>query len=437
MVPMHGVGGRQDLPLPFGVLLAGAAVAVVASFVVLALAWRSARHPGPDAGLVLPRLTAVVDAVPLRWVVRGLGLAVAGWAGLALLAGPDELTNPIFGFLYVWVWVGLVPVSLLLGAVWPTLNPLRTLHLLGCRFLQRDPGEGMYRLPGRVGIWPAAVGLFAFVYLELVAPERATIPVVLLFVAVYVVALLLGSVLFGQRWFAAADPFEAYATLMSHLSPWGRGRDRLLRLRSPLTNLDGFVAGPGTVAFVAVLLGSTAYDGFSNSTLWVSWVQQQDLPTVLTATLMLVGMIAVVVLSYRGAVWAAGRLSGSPLAADPGLFIQSLLPIALGYVVAHYLTLLVFEGQRTAILWSDPLNRGWDVFGTAGRAVDYTLADYPGTIGVVQAGAVVAGHVLGIIVAHDRAIAVSAPARAVRGQLPMLAVMVGYTLVGLLLLFSQ
>ena len=88
-------------------------------------------------------------------------------------------------------------------------------------------------------------------------------------------------------------------------------------------------------------------------------------------------------------------------------------------------------------MWSDPLARGWDVFGTAGRDVDYTLADYPALIAVVQAGAVVVGHIVGIVAAHDRAVTVSPPRRAAVGQLPMLVVMVGYTLTGLLLLFSQ
>lgn len=436
IVPLHGVGGRQDLPLPFGLVLTGAAVAVIASFLVLAVARRSARLVSPDGGVRLPRLTAAADSALLRWSVRGFGLAMAGWAMMALLLGPDQLINPIFGFLYVWVWVGLVPLSLLLGPVWRTLSPLRTLHLLACRLLRLSPHDGVYWLPGGVGLWPAAVGLFGFVYLELVAPDRVTIPVVLLFVALYVVTLLMGSVLFGQRWFAAADPFEAYATLMAHLSPWGRGRDGVLRLRRPLHNLADFVAGPGAVAFVAVLLGSTAYDGFSNSTLWVVWVQQQSLPTTVAATLAMTAMMTVVAASYLSAVWLAERVTRSPLAGEPGLFIHSLLPIALGYVVAHYLTLFIFEGQRTAILWSDPLGRGWDVFGTAHREVSYALADSPGVIAVAQAGAVVAGHIVGIVAAHDRALTVSPPGRAVAGQLPMLVVMVGYTVAGLLLLFS-
>ena len=438
LIPLHGIGGRQDLPLPFPVVLAAAVAAVVASFVVLALAWPTSRYSGTGSGVALPTLTRILDHPALRWAVRLFGLAAAAWAGMALLFGPDRLTNPFFGFLYVWIWVGLVPVSLLLGPVWRTLSPFRTLHLLAAQAVRRPADRGaLGRLPPRVGLWPAAILLFSFVWLELVAPDRTTIPIVLLWVAIYVAVLALGGVLFGQRWYAAADPFEAYATLMAKLSPWGRNDQQTIVARPPLANLATLVARPGTVAFVAILLGSTAFDGFSNSTSWITWLQEEPRPTVLVSTAALVGMIAIVVVTYRLAVFLSGRLTGSAVAGEPGTFIHSLIPIALGYVIAHYLTLSLFEGQRTLILWSDPLALGWNVFGTAEWGVGLALFNYATAIAVAQAGAVVGGHVLGIVAAHDRAIAVSPPDRAVIGQIPMLLVMVGYTLGGLWLLFSQ
>ena len=108
------------------------------------------------------------------WVNAALFMA------MALLYGQDLLTNPIFGFIYVWMWVGLVPISLLFGSVWRTLNPLRIVHILACRLLGADPTHGVARLPARVGRWPAAIGLFGVVWLELVAPDRVTIPILLL-----------------------------------------------------------------------------------------------------------------------------------------------------------------------------------------------------------------------------------------------------------------
>jgi len=437
MVPLHGIGGRQDLPIPFNLVLIGAMLAVLASFAVLSFTWRSTRFAARGQGVALPRLTRVVDGPGTRMVVRVLGLAVAGWATWALLAGPDNLTNPIFGFVYVWLWIGLVPVSLVFGAVWPTLSPGRTLHLVVCRLLRTDPDEGAFTLPDGVGVWPGVVGLFGFVYLELVAPDRTTIAVLLLAAAAYVAVLACGAVLFGQRWFAAADPFEVYARLMARLSVWGRDPQGTIVLRSPLASLASFVPAAGTVAFVTVLIGSTAFDGLSNSTGWISWVQQQPLEPITVASYSLVALVTVAAVTFIAAARLGGRLVRSPLAGEPGLFVHALLPIALGYVTAHYLTLFVFEGQRTLALWSDPLGRGWNVFGTATVEVSYAFAAYPAVIATIQAGAVVLGHVAGIVAAHDRAVEVSPAGRAAVSQAPMVLVMVGYTGLALLLLFAQ
>jgi hypothetical protein len=125
-------------------------------------------------------------------------------------------------------------------------------------------------------VWPAAVGLFAFTWLELVAPERATLPVLQSWFALYVVILGFGAVLFGDRWFTASDPFEAYALLMARLSPLGRRSDGAIVVRLPLDNLDGLTPRPGLVALVSALLGSTAYDGYSNSSSWIGWAQNTN-----------------------------------------------------------------------------------------------------------------------------------------------------------------
>lgn len=437
LVPMHGVGGRQDLPLPFGVVLAAAAVALVVSFLVLAGGWRRPRCTSGDDQTRLVRLTRFVDSRAVRAGGQLLGLTVSGWALLALLVGGDTATNPIFGFVYVWVWVGLVPLTLLLGPFWPRVSPLRTLHAAACRFVGSDPDRGVSDLPAGVGVWPAVVGLLGFVWLELIAPDRASVPVLTLAVAAYVAFLVCGAVFYGSAWFAAADPFEVYSTTLARMSVWDRSADGYVVIRTPLTNLAALVPRPGLVGFVVVLLGSTAYDGFSNTLLWRSWVQQQQVPGVLVATAALLGIIAAVALAFVGATRLAGRWSRVPLAGEPALFLHSLVPIALGYVTAHYLTLFWFEGQRTAILFSDPLSRGWNVFGTAELAVDYGLATWPALIAVVQAGAVVVGHVVGIVTAHDRALELAPRRQAAVGQVPMLVVMVGYTLTGLGLLFAQ
>jgi hypothetical protein len=437
LLPLHGIGGRQDLPVPFGMAVGAAAVAIAVSFVVLALAWRSPRYRGNASGKPLPAaITRTVDSTWFRWIVRLVGLAIFLYAGVALLFGVDRLTNPIFGFIYILVWVGLVPISLVLGPVWRTLNPLRTLHLLLSKALRQPPSKGLLELPARLGLWPAALGIFAFTWLELVAPDRATLPVLQEWLALYFVITMFGAILFGDRWFSTGDPFEVYASLIARLSPWGRRTDGALVIRRPLENLDGMKAQPGLVGMVAALLGSTAYDGFSNSTAWVGWAQNTDYSMTLLGTLALICFMLFVLVTYSSATLLAGRLSDSSRTRLPGLFAHSVVPIAFGYVVAHYLTLLILEGQRTLIYLSDPLSNGANIFGTGLLGLNTSITNHSTMIATIQVCAVVAGHLMGVISAHDRAVALFPRHRALAGQVPLLVVMVAYTAGGLLLLFA-
>ena len=120
----------------------------------------------------------------------------------------------------------------------------------------------------------------------------------------------------------------------------------------------------------------------------------------------------------------------------PRLMAGSVVPIAIGYAVAHYTTLLIVEGQRTAINFSDPLGLGWNVFGSAEMGVNSGVFNHATLVAFIQLAAIVTGHVLGIVSAHEKSLALLRPADALRGQWPMLVVMVFYTCSGLLLLFS-
>ncbi len=229
------------------------------SFSVLGLAWRSPRFDASTQGLSVPRLQRLVDSLGWSTIVRGVGLLFAGYVVLAALAGPDLLINPAFGVVYSWLWVGLIPASLLFGPV------IRTLHLLASRARGADPEDGPVALPGWVGCWPAAGGLLAFTWLELASPNSTSMHAVQTWFASYLVIVGVGAMLFGNQWFAAADPFEVYSTLVAYLSVFGRRTDGALVLRSPLRNLHGVAVRPGLVAVVCVLFGSTVFDSFRDS----------------------------------------------------------------------------------------------------------------------------------------------------------------------------
>jgi hypothetical protein len=149
----------------------------------------------------------------------------------------------------------------------------------------------------------------------------------------------------------------------------------------------------------------------------------------------LAACVALVAAAYLAAVSAARLLGASeqPLA---GAFVASLVPIALAYAVAHYFSLLVLQGQFAVPLFSDPFGWDWDLFGTADFRPNLRVLT-PSLVWYVQVGALVVGHGLGLVLAHDRAVSLfSSSARAVRTQYALLALMVLYTVGGLWLLAS-
>ncbi len=357
----HGVGARHDLPLPVDLVLQGSAVALLASFLALGLLWTgprfSAVEPGPGR-----------DWWPLRLLVAvGLVLVPAqAWPHLV----------------FVLVWVGVAVLSMLLGPVWRVVNPLR----LAARVTL---GRAY---PERLGHWPAALGLLAFTWVELVSPDALP-----WFLVAHAVVNVAGGVVFGGTWFERADGFEVFSTLLGRLSPL-RG--------NPFRALVATPVRPGLVAVVAVLLGSTAFDSVGSSPTW----ERLSVPDT-------IGLVAAVAL-VAGSYLAACRSFGGELA-------HSMVPIVAGYVVAHYFSLLAVEGQRAVAL----------LFGITGFTPDDTVAP-PVLVASVQVGAVLAGHLLAVVSAHDRALRLLPPGRHLTGQVPLLVLMVGYTSGGLALLFA-
>jgi hypothetical protein len=432
----HGIGGRQDLPLPLEHALAGAVVALVATFLILSLAWRGSRFRGDEAGRALPGwLAAFLDARSFRWSLRALGLFAAGWIMVAAVFGPQTTAdNPAPGALYVLLWVGIPLASLLFGPVWRALNPIRTIHLGLTRLAGRDPAQGLIAYPGQWGYWPGALLLGLFLWLELVPANRATVPVVTLALFGYALITLLGALIFGSRWFERGDPFEVYSSLVARLAPVGRRRDGRLVIRNPFDGLDSIRPRPGLPAVVLILLGGTAYDSFSESVQWLRFVQGSEVPAVVLNTTGLVVIILLVAAAYVVAIRASGRITDGT-SRLPALFAHALLPIALGYVVAHYFSLAVVQGQRTVILAADPLGTGNNLLGLTPADVSYALVQ-PTAMATLQVAAVVVGHVAGAVAAHDRAARLFPPATARWGQLPLLLLMVVYTYLGLTLLFG-
>ncbi len=437
MVFAHGIGGAKDLPIPAEYAMAGAGAALAVSFIVLALAWRTPRFDAATHGRPAPAwLASLVDSPGFALALRVIGLVFFGYVVWAAVAGPDLLLNPTFGVVYVLLWVGLVPMSLLFGPFYRAVSPVRTIHLVFTRLTGGRPDEGIATLPRWVGMWPAALGLLAFVWLELVYPGSTYLSPVRLWFAGYIALTIVGAAVFGSGWLEKADPFEVYSTLVGHLSVFGRTADGTLVLRSPLGNLDGVPPERGLVAVVAVLFGSTAFDSFKDSNEWLRFTQSSSLSSTWLDFLALLVFCAVVGVTFAAATMSTGVQEGFGRRTLPDRFAHSVVPIVVGYVVAHYLSYFVEVGQQTVVQLSDPLGKGWNLLGTADWKVSYWISTHPTFLAVVKVLAVVTGHVLGVVAAHDRAVKLLPKRHQLTGQLPLLFVMVFYTVTGLYLLFG-
>jgi hypothetical protein len=435
-VPSHGVGSRSDLPLPFTALVVAAGAALLISFVAIGFLWREPRLHESD-GLLLPGwLAGVLDSRWLRLVAQVLSVALTLWTLLALVLGPDSALNPVPHVVYVWFWVGLAFASMVLGPVWRVINPVRLLHTGVLRLARVSPDLAV--LPYRWGLWPAALGLGTFTWVELVAEENTSLGFLRLLIASFFALSLLGAAVFGRTWFDHADPFEAWSRLLGLLAPLGRRDDRRWVLRTPLHGVNTLRGQRGLVATVAVMLGGTAYDGFSANLAWATFVQSSPLPSSLLRTLTLIGFFGLVALTLWLASAVSVRLAGQPLRESVSFvsdMAPSLIPIAGGYLIAHYWSLWVYQGQVTWQLLTDPLGTGADWLGTAGLVPVDALIQ-PTLVATIQAVSIVVGHLLGVLAAHERAITVLPHRAAIIGQVPLMVVMIFYTLAGLTILFT-
>jgi hypothetical protein len=447
----HGLVGRQDLPIPRWLFAWAAAVVLVVSFVALAVLWPRPRLEEPSERRVW-RVPAVLE------VACGLiGIAAFAFVVYAGFAGTQAPTaNLAPTVIYVVFWVGIPFVSALFGDVFAAFNPWRAVArgvawVAGRVTRGRLPEPMAY--PQWLGRWPAVLGILAFAWIELVfdAGRRDDPSLLAALALAYAATQLIGMSVFGiETWTRRADPFAVYFNLFSRLAPlhW---RDRVLYRRPLLSGAPRLDLVPGTVALLCTMIGTTSFDGLSQGQLFVGphGVVANLQPrfvnlgfTQLTAvelsyTIGLLFMVCFVGAIYRAGVAGMGSIGGRHEAGELARrFAHSLIPIAFAYVVAHYFSLLAYQGQAIASLGSDPLGDGSDIFGTAAWTINYFIS----ATGVwyVQVAALVLGHAAGLALAHDRALTVYPRVRdATRSQYWMLAVMVGFTCLGLWLLSAS
>jgi hypothetical protein len=443
-----GLIGRSDLPIPEWLFGWAAAMVLVISFVALAILWPEPKlegnrwRPLPGGRVVGSRIVEIVCGA------IGIGLlGVVVYTGLQGTQSPAANFAPTFVF--VIFWIGLVPASVLFGDIFRAFNPWRALGRAVGWAAGRVVRSGLpapLAYPERLGHWPAAAGVFAFAVLELVRSGGDQPDTVAISTLVYSALTFIAMALYGvEAWSARGEAFSVYFNLFSRIGVF-ETRDRVLGVRPPLAGLAHLKAGAGTAALLAVMIGTVTFDGAGEAPIWTGLSPDMtrffgDLglsPQPAFELTFLIGLIVAILLVaglYRLGVLGARSVGGGFSAEQLSrAFVHSLVPIALAYVMAHYLTYLLFRGQAIVFLASDPLGDGSDLFGTASTQIDYGVIGSTATW-YWQVAFVVAGHAAGLTLAHDRALALYDDAKlAVRSQYWMLAVMVGFTSLALWLL---
>jgi hypothetical protein len=452
----HALVARKDLPIPTWLFAWGASIVLIVSFFALSAAWRKPRFEQERWRPFGGRLSRALLSLPVQvlcGVVSVFLLGVAVYTGLHGTEAPDR--NFALTFLFVTCWLGFPLFSVLLGNVFKPFNPWRAIgRSAGSAFgaLTRQRAQHL-AYPEALGRWPAAVGLLAFVWLEVVYGASGGVAVGLsphaagVAALVYSVYTLAMMALFGvEEWCERGEVFSVYFGMLSQLAPFGVKEGRLGR-RRPFSAAGSWATVPGSAAVVIASIASTSFDGAQEGALKGAIVSTfnrlVDIGFGLAAALrisdtifMLVcfaGVGLVYLLGVRGMRTVRGAPSFAKLRSG---FAHTLIPIAFAYLVAHYFSLFVFQEQaQFTYLLSDPLGTATtNLFGTASAGIDFQVLS-SNAIWYVQVGALVLGHVLGLTLAHDRALAYWSDYRqATRSQYWMLAVMVAFTCFGLYLL---
>jgi hypothetical protein len=442
----HGIVGRADLPIPLWLFSWTAAVVLVVSFVALSALWRSPQLQS-ERRTRLFKMPSV-----LAWVASALGVGLFALVIYSGFAGA-QIANANFSvtFVYVVFWVGMAVASVLFGDVFAILGPWRScaraIRWTGRRAAPRLFARAPLRYSAKLGVWPAVACLIGFAWLELVYVGRDQPSTLAALSVGYFLVMLAGMAAFGvEEWSTRADGFGVYFNLLSRMSVLCRDERGVVHARRPLSGLADMPVRRGTIALVCTIIGTTTFDGFGNGGVWRSIEPHlQSLfadmglhltPALeLTYTVGLLGCVALVLAIYRLGIAGVHSVSDRYDTDDLSRrFAHTLAPIGFAYVLAHYFSLLIWQGQAIGYLASDPLGNGANLLGTSSYQIDYAIVSYA-AIWYVQVAALVSGHVGGLALAHDRALSMYRDAQeAIRSQYWMLAVMVAFTSFGLWLL---
>ncbi len=412
-------GSSESLSVPLWLFLLTGGGAVSASFLLASFVtdrtfireiheWR--RRSGALAPSPLVTTTRVVGVLALVLIVVGG------------LLGPSDARENV-AILVVWVgwWAGYTATVYLVGNTWPAVNPWRTIADAVSAVL--PTGNADY--PERLGAWPSVVGLLTLVWLEVVSPLADDAELLVGVILVYSVVTLAGALWFGSdRWFGTVDPVARVFRYYGRVAPVRRTESGFeLQLPGARLTETKLVTGRDEVAFVIAILWVTTYDGFVTTSLWgdiAGVVVGVGIPARVVYVLALIGGYGIFFGVYRVATRLTRDTAETYLTAGEiaRRFAPSLLPIAAGYHLAHYLSYFLSLSPALFGSLSNPMDPPSPM-----------MLVLPSWFGGLNMAFILLGHLLAVWVAHAIAYDLF-PSRlqAVRSQYPLVGVMILYTM---------
>lgn len=431
----HAAGRGFVMLLPTGWVIAGGALAVLVSFIVVSLMPRLAMRA---LALPQPLSPAVAQSMSLVSAIILAALIVLGFVGPR-----DPVENLLPLAIWTLWWVEVVMLHPLFGNLWEAINPFTGPQALMTGRFGRAPGTPPLRYPAWASYWPAVLIFFGFAWFQLVYPAPEDPAILAGAVLVYLAVSFAGVLAFGVNdWLGKADPFAVFLAQLGAAAPLGRGGVRwpgagLLAL--PVLPFSG-------VIFVLLTLGTITFDGFANTFVWLSAIGINPLDFPGRSEVMGANTLGILLVSgalaagFFLSVWAGWNWAGRPhaLGALCGRLVYSLIPISIAYHFAHYLSDTLVKSQYLLLALNDPLQTGADLFGIGNAHVMTSFQNTASgalAIYVAQTSALVLGHVIGVAVAHSMAVEDElTPGRAMKLELPLALCMVVYTGFGLWLL---
>ncbi|MEL6648710.1 MAG: hypothetical protein AAFQ05_13655 [Pseudomonadota bacterium] len=429
------------LLLPTDIYISAGVASVALTIVLIALLPARLAELIFASKAVLPRFPATVQHGASLLATALLAFAV--WRGFT---GPrDPLSNPLPLMIWTFWWVGLVSLQGLIGNHWRYSNPWTGIAAT----LARATGTGApFRYPRALGHWPAVVIFLGFAAFLLADPAPADPARLAAFAGLYWYVAFLGLVLFGPAWMVRAEPFTVMMRAYGRMGLLGAQGARVGVGLWGWQSLRGAVPHVSLAVFILILLGTGSFDGLNETFFWLDLlgINPLEFPgrsAVIGQNLLgLLATNAALIAAFAACLWLGETIAGSGRSLRHAfcLFAPSILPIAIAYHVAHYLTSFMVDGQYFLKVLNDPMGRGAEVLGFGDFYVTTGFFNTPATVKAIwltQAGAVVVGHVVAILMAHALAMRdQNNTRRAVLGQAPLAAFMVAYTFFGLWLLAS-